>query len=251
MSRNTLAGLALAISAAATGAFAQAGDASAHAMVEEAKNTLKSPVANRGQVAERMLREALAIPGLSAAGNAEVSTTLALFLLSARQPVDAIRPLAESAIQGYTQPSPDDPRLALPLEILASVSQDGSEVEALRLRASAIRTKNLHDLQAHMAPLTSPAERITRAGGPPKLRFRQEPEYSDDARIARKQGGTLLTIVVDEKGDTRDIRLVRSLGFGLDEAALQAVSTWKFEPPMLDGKVVPITANVEINFRLL
>jgi TonB family protein len=80
---------------------------------------------------------------------------------------------------------------------------------------------------------------------------RVEPEYSEEARKAKFQGTVLLSIVVDENGKTRDVRVVRPLGLGLDEKAIEAVMKWKFRPGYKDGKPVAVMANVEINFRLL
>lgn len=80
---------------------------------------------------------------------------------------------------------------------------------------------------------------------------RVEPEYSEEARKAKFQGTVLLSIIVDENGKTRDVRVVRPLGLGLDEKAIEAVLKWKFRPGYKDGKPVAVMANVEINFRLL
>jgi len=49
----------------------------------------------------------------------------------------------------------------------------------------------------------------------------------------------------------RSVRVVRSLGLGLDEKALEAVRQWKFKPGMKDGKAVPVAASIEVTFRLL
>jgi len=81
--------------------------------------------------------------------------------------------------------------------------------------------------------------------------FRVEPEYSEEARKAKYQGTVMLAIVVDESGKTTNVRVVRSLGMGLDEKAVEAVMKWKFRPGYKDGKPVPVQANVEVNFRLL
>jgi len=81
--------------------------------------------------------------------------------------------------------------------------------------------------------------------------FRVEPEYSEEARKAKYQGSVLLAIVVDVDGTTRNIRVLRTLGMGLDEKAIEAVSKWRFRPGMKGGQPVPVTANVEVSFRLL
>lgn len=81
--------------------------------------------------------------------------------------------------------------------------------------------------------------------------FKPEPEYSEEARKAKFQGTVMLFIVVDEKGNPRDLRVVRPLGLGLDQKAIEAVQRWKFRPGMKDGHAVPVQATIEVNFRLL
>jgi TonB family protein len=81
--------------------------------------------------------------------------------------------------------------------------------------------------------------------------FKPEPEYSEEARKAKFQGTVLLAIVVDVDGKARDIRVIRTLGMGLDEKAIEAVSRWRFKPGYKDGRPVPVQAAVEVNFRLL
>jgi len=81
--------------------------------------------------------------------------------------------------------------------------------------------------------------------------FKPEPEYSEEARKAKYQGSVTLSIVILADGSTSNIRVVRALGLGLDEKAIEAVSKWRFRPSVKDGKPVAVTANVEVNFRLL
>ena len=85
----------------------------------------------------------------------------------------------------------------------------------------------------------------------PSLLHKVEPEYSEEARKAKFQGTVMLYVVVDEKGSPRDIRVVRPLGLGLDEKAIEAVQKWRFRPGYLNGKAVAVAATVEVNFRLL
>jgi len=81
--------------------------------------------------------------------------------------------------------------------------------------------------------------------------YKPEPEYSEEARKAKWQGAVLLSMVVDENGVPQDIKVVRSIGLGLDQKAIEAVQKWRFKPGVKDGKAVPVFANIEVNFRLL
>jgi protein TonB len=95
---------------------------------------------------------------------------------------------------------------------------------------------------------------VFRVGGgvsAPVALFRPDPEYSEEARKAKYSGAVLLSIVVDIEGKARDIKVVKSLGMGLDEKAIEAVQKWKFKPGMSGGKPVNTRATIEVNFRLL
>ena len=94
---------------------------------------------------------------------------------------------------------------------------------------------------------------IFRVGGgvsAPRILYQPDPEYSEEARKAKYQGVCVLYLVVDAAGHPRDIRVAKSLGMGLDEKAVQAVATWRFEPAQKDGKPVAVAINVEVNFHL-
>ena len=95
------------------------------------------------------------------------------------------------------------------------------------------------------------AYRIGGGVSPPQVVFKVEPEYSEEARKAKFQGTVVLFIVVDEKGNPRDLKVIRPLGLGLDQKAIEAVEKWRFKPGMKDGRPVPVQATIEVNFRLL
>lgn len=95
---------------------------------------------------------------------------------------------------------------------------------------------------------------VYRVGGgvsAPVLVYKKEPEYSEEARKAKYQGTVTLYVEVDTSGKATNIRVLHSLGLGLDEKAIEAVKQWKFRPGMKDGKPVPVAASIEVNFRLL
>ena len=95
------------------------------------------------------------------------------------------------------------------------------------------------------------AYRIGGGVSAPGILFRVEPEYSEEARKAKFQGAVVLALIVDEKGNPREIRVVRPLGLGLDQKAIEAVEKWRFRPGLKDGKPVAVQATIEVNFRLL
>lgn len=84
----------------------------------------------------------------------------------------------------------------------------------------------------------------------PRAVFAPDPEYSEEARKAKYQGTVVLWVVIGPDGRPHDMRVQRSLGMGLDEKAMEAVRTWKFEPAKKDGQAVAVQINVEVNFRL-
>ena len=95
---------------------------------------------------------------------------------------------------------------------------------------------------------------VYRVGGgvsAPSLIYKKEPEYSEEARKAKYQGTVTLYVEVDPSGRAVNIKVLHSLGLGLDEKAIEAVKQWKFKPGMKDGKPVTVAASIEVNFRLL
>jgi len=85
----------------------------------------------------------------------------------------------------------------------------------------------------------------------PQLIHSVEAEFSDEARRAKYQGVCLVSLIVDAQGNPQNIRVVRALGMGLDEKAIEAIRQYKFRPAMKDGKTpVPVPITIEVDFRL-
>jgi protein TonB len=85
---------------------------------------------------------------------------------------------------------------------------------------------------------------------PPRPIFSPDPEFSEEARKAKYQGTCTLMIVVATNGRPINIRVVNSLGMGLDEKAIETVKTWRFEPGQKDGHPVNVEMAVEVDFHL-
>jgi periplasmic protein TonB len=59
-----------------------------------------------------------------------------------------------------------------------------------------------------------------------------------------------LLATIDADGRTRNLVVVRSLGMGLDEKAIEAVRRWRFDPARKDGRPVAVQMNIIVNFHL-
>jgi TonB family protein len=93
-----------------------------------------------------------------------------------------------------------------------------------------------------------------RVGGgvsPPSVTYKKDPGYSEEARKAHLWGTVVLQIIVGSDGMPHNIKVIRPLGMGLDEIAVETVSEWRFRPGVKDGKSVNVLATIEVNFRLL
>jgi periplasmic protein TonB len=97
-------------------------------------------------------------------------------------------------------------------------------------------------------PPTAYTGKLTRD---PLLLYKEEPEYSDEARKARHEGTVWIDMDIDASGRPINMRVVRGLGLGLDEKAIAAVAHWKFRPAMAGDRVVTVPARVQVSFHLL
>jgi protein TonB len=94
---------------------------------------------------------------------------------------------------------------------------------------------------------------VFRVGGgvsAPKAIYQPDPEYSEEARKVKQMGVVVLQLVVGPDGNPRDIQVIRTLGMGLDEKAIEAVKKWRFEPAKKDGKPVAVLVSVQVDFHL-
>src|SRR5258706_2320878 len=76
-----------------------------------------------------------------------------------------------------------------------------------------------------------------------------KPVYPTDALKARVQGVEILEITVQADGSVADPTVLRSIPF-LDQAAIDCVRQWKYEPVRLNGTAVAVRMTVTVNFLL-
>ncbi|HEX4447818.1 MAG TPA: energy transducer TonB [Polyangiaceae bacterium] len=84
----------------------------------------------------------------------------------------------------------------------------------------------------------------------PKRTVGVQPKYTKEAQLAEIEGKVRVEVTVDETGHVISARLVSGLGYGLDEAAIEAAKKCVFEPATACGKPVVGTAVVALNFEL-
>jgi bla regulator protein blaR1 len=112
--------------------------------------------------------------------------------------------------------------------------------------------------RSQATPIQNPSQGI--AGSPktyhvggdvsaPKLIFAPDPQFSDEALQAKYQGVCVLSLIVDAEGRPRRLHVVRHLGMGLDQKAVEAVEQYTFKPAMRFGKPVAVEVNIEVNFK--
>ncbi|HSR53578.1 MAG TPA: energy transducer TonB [Acidobacteriota bacterium] len=85
----------------------------------------------------------------------------------------------------------------------------------------------------------------------PELIKQTRPAYTDEAIKAKVQGTILLQMVVFEDGSTGQFKVLRPLGYGLEEKAIEAISNeWQFRPGTHRGEPAPVLVIVEVTFTL-
>jgi TonB family protein len=84
----------------------------------------------------------------------------------------------------------------------------------------------------------------------PTIAHQVLPEYTDEARKAKITGSVELLIRVRTDGTVQFEKVLKSLGYGLDERAIEAIKQWRFNPGTKDGKPVGVMTSVSLNFDL-
>jgi TonB family protein len=85
---------------------------------------------------------------------------------------------------------------------------------------------------------------------PPRLLREVKANYSDEARRANIEGEVELEIVVRSNGTVGDVKILRGLGGGLNDRAVQAVRQWRFSPARMKGTPVDVIVQVGVEFKL-
>jgi TonB family protein len=85
----------------------------------------------------------------------------------------------------------------------------------------------------------------------PSCEYCPNPSYTEEARKAKFHGSVLLRVVITAGGRATNIRVVKGVGLGLDERAVESVRQWRFRPAIgPNGQPVETWTEIEINFRI-
>ena len=84
----------------------------------------------------------------------------------------------------------------------------------------------------------------------PKPKNVPTPVYTEAGRAAGIEGKVRVEVSVDEEGRVVSVRVLSGLGYGLDEAALEAARRATFDPALRCGKPVPATFNIGMRFSI-
>jgi TonB family protein len=161
---------------------------------------------------------------------------------------------AESLYTGALSQDPaNSPEAALTMEVYARFLRSQgrtSEAEVMDARAAGVRKALVAAVTVNIKGAAQ-TYRVGPGTTAPKLLKKLEPAYTEEARAAKIAGTVLLQIVIDPSGIATDIQLLKGVGFGLDEKAVEAITQWQFQPGTKNGVPVAVQAQIEVNFRLM
>ena len=113
-----------------------------------------------------------------------------------------------------------------------------------------VDTKSLDEIQSAFGKKSEKPPKSADYDIPPKEISAPSPDFSDEARRVRFQGSVLLSLIVNEEGKTENIVILKPLGMGLDEKAVETVQNWKFKPAMREGVPASVKIKLQITFRM-
>lgn len=154
----------------------------------------------------------------------------------------AIRPTVKPI--PMPDPTPDDPDPLPAPEVIVPVPVDVVVIPAAPPAPPAPPAPD---------PVVEDEPTLVRLGAnmarPSRIHF-VEPRYTEAARRIKVQGAVILDAVIDENGVVKDIKVLKSLGFGLTDAAVDAVSQWRYEPTRINGRPVAVAFSLTVTFQV-
>jgi protein TonB len=135
------------------------------------------------------------------------------------------------------------------LAVAAKAAGEKAEADAVAAKTKAEAAAAAR-ARAEAAARAKAAVAPVRVGGrirtPTKVKDVQ-PIYPEVARSAGVQGRVTIEATIGPTGKVDEARVVRSVPL-LDQAALDAVRQWEYQPTLVNGVPVPVVITVAINF---
>jgi TonB family protein len=94
------------------------------------------------------------------------------------------------------------------------------------------------------------AEPIGDTGSPVEISSKSRPDYTEDGRKHSVEGEVTLEVIFTAAEQVLVVRIVRGLGYGLDEQAIRAAQQIRFKPAQLGGQPIDSRAVVHMIFQL-
>jgi TonB family protein len=187
-------------------------------------------------------------------------------------------PEANDLIQAAVQLAPGAPEIRVDqAQVLSAMNKDADALAvldlALKMAHTPEQTAAVENIQQTLRKLAAerktsgsknkivltrnltPSSSSTGQGSasaetPPKAIYAPQVEYTDEAREAKLQGICTVSLVVGIDGKPSNVVVVKRLGMGLDERAVETVSKWKFEPGRRNGRPVISHLTLSLQFKL-
>ncbi len=140
---------------------------------------------------------------------------------------------------------------AMPRATAALGSFETAQLQAAARASGAVETGGFADAPIAAATAVRATPRVTEASfSPVEILFKPRPAYTEEARRLRIEGEVVLEALFAGSGEIRVLRVIQSLGHGLDENAVEAARRIRFRPAQSDGDAIDSTATVHITFQI-
>ncbi|MGC4094035.1 MAG: energy transducer TonB [Polyangiaceae bacterium] len=149
---------------------------------------------------------------------------------------------APAALEAAAAPVFTDIGIALDSSAVGGIPINVAPKQQEKLAPAPIEPPKPKVLQARVSP-DACGEELVKA----RVLRQVQPKYTNQASLANVRGAMRLELEIDEKGVVRNVRVLRGLGYGLDEAAVEAAKKIEFRPATLCGK--PVASKFTLGFR--
>jgi TonB family protein len=90
---------------------------------------------------------------------------------------------------------------------------------------------------------------IGRGVSVPRVIYSPSPGHPESALSAKEKGNVVLSFVVASDGQTCNVKVDRHLASDLDQLAVEAVNSWRFQPALREGKPVAVYLGTNVDFK--